>query len=502
MENSHKSLLDTQILKNAIARIIVYVLAVIIQIMMVPYILKNIGTEEYGILGVINSFLSYAAILTVSLSSSIGKNLIFFIEKKEYNKASIEISTVSTGIIAFSSIFVPLMLMLTKYVPSLLNVPKHIFAEVQFITVISIICFLLNVFCGIINSATFVRDRLDIAGYIELLQKIILFTSTVISFYFFKNGLIQYGYALVFSNLVILFLRLYIFKKLLPNIKISFKQFSWGRLKDNLFLNFWLVINQVGALLFLQTDLIVANQILSGEVAGQFAAILIIPIQIRVLATLAANLFGPTHTKLLANNETKKFQESLGLSIKVTGLFTALLVGIFCGFAEPILTFWLGTDFSHLSFPAIMLTIYLAPVLSIMPCWTVLLALNENKPSALVTLLMGVLHVITCIIITPHFGILGIISSSLFYMTIRNLIIVPTILYKKNVVSLKDFYLNVINVILVCIVIFIISLLIKNSIKLDSAMDLFYSLSLSSVVSITIILFILKPLSPYQKNHD
>ena len=474
-------------LKNALSRIVVYIAVVMIQIIMVPYVIHNVGVEEYGIIGVVNSLLSYAGILTVALSATTGRNLVFYFENKEYEKASIEMSTVLIGVSFVVIACILPSVLLVDYISSLLKVSGSLATGVKVITALSIVCFWINVFGGIINSATFVKNRLDLSGYIELAQKLFLFSSIYFVFYFYGKGLAQYAYALVITNVIVVVIRIWLLKKLLPEIDVRIDLFSKGRLKESFSLNGWIIVNQLGALLFLQTDLIVANQVISTLAAGQLAALLVIPMQIRVLATLTANLFAPTQTKLLASGDVDKFKESLALSIRLTGLFAALLIGVYCGFSKPILTLWLGEEFSNLSVTAVLMTFYLVPVLSIMPCWTALIALGENKVAAIITLVMGGVYVVVCTILASYFGILGIVATGCIFLTVRNLLIMPILLHKKGVVELPRFYKDIGFVMAVFIIIYIVSLLISESLNPTSIIELFFSLFLACVFGISII---------------
>jgi len=58
---------------NALFRFGAQFLAILINLLATPYIIHHLGVESYGVVGVINTMISFMAISTSSLTSTVGR---------------------------------------------------------------------------------------------------------------------------------------------------------------------------------------------------------------------------------------------------------------------------------------------------------------------------------------------------------------------------------------------------------------------------------------------
>jgi len=186
-----------------------------------------------------------------------------------------------------------------------------------------------------------------------------------------------------------------------------------------------MTVSQIGALLFLQTDVFVANLVLGAEAAGQYAAIVVISAQLRVLAGLASGLFAPTQTALWAQGNVAAFESYLIRSIRLTTMLMALFVGVFCGTAKDVLSLWLSPKFGTLAPTAVMLTWYLVPALGVMPIWNALLAAGKVKIPALITLAIGAGNVVLSVVLAKQMGLMGIALACCITLVLKNAVWTP-----------------------------------------------------------------------------
>ena len=98
-----------------------------------------------------------------------------------------------------------------------------------------------------------------------------------------------------------------------------------------------MVINQIGAILYLNIDVLVANRLFGPEQSGKYAAILQLPYLIRLLGTTVAAVFSPTVLFYFARNDLDGLMVFLRRAIKCMGFVLALPIALMCGFSEPLL---------------------------------------------------------------------------------------------------------------------------------------------------------------------
>ncbi len=410
---------------NACVRFGAQFISIVANLLATPYIIRHLGIESYGIVGVISTVISFTAIVTSSLTSTVGRNLTFAIERQEYENANKEISTAFYGLGRLLAIaFFPLTAFCI-FIDHLVVIPNELILGARLFSFLAICSFALSAMSGPLGAAMFVRNRLDLLSGASLLRSLFVIGVIVGLFSSIGANLTTYGIAGLSGSVLLYYLHKRIHRYLLPGIEISIRWFDRRILQGILSLGGWMTLNQVGALLFLQTDLLVANRILGPGPSGQFAAISVIPLQMRVLAGLLSGLFAPTQAALAARNDGAALSRYVLRSIRLTGLFFALLVGVFCGSARDILTIWLGEEFSFLTPVAFILTAYLVISLSVSPTSDTVLILGRVRVPAIVTVTLGIANVVLGIILTSRFGLLGLALSGCIMLSLRNAVFTP-----------------------------------------------------------------------------
>jgi membrane protein EpsK len=125
----------------------------------------------------------------------------------------------------------------------------------------------------------------------------------------------------------------------------------------------------------------------------------------------------------------------LNRAIKFVGLVMALSIGLICGFSEPLLRLWLGSAFSSLAPLLFLMAIHLCINLSMYPLYAVPLAANRVKVPGLVTLMIGVGHLLLALLLAGVFGwgLNGLAAAGAMMLTVRHLLFTP--LYGARVLN-------------------------------------------------------------------
>jgi len=160
---------------------------------------------------------------------------------------------------------------------------------------------------GPLGAAMFVRNRLDLFSGASLARTVFFIASIVALFSTLGANLATYGVALLAGSILVCFLHLRIHRHLLPGIEISRRWFDRTVLREIISLGGWMTVAQIGGLLFLQTDLLVANRVLGISATGQLAAISVISLQLRTLASLVTGLFAPNQAAIAARGDLTAF---------------------------------------------------------------------------------------------------------------------------------------------------------------------------------------------------
>lgn len=218
-----------------------------------------------------------------------------------------------------------------------------------------------------------------------------------------------------------------LWKKLTPDLKIKKRDFDKFKIRELFGMGGWITVNQIGSLLFLNIDLIVANIFLGAKVAGEYGTILLFPALLRSLAGSAISVLNPLLVTRYAKDDFTGMGRITKRAIRFMGIAVSLPVGVLSGLGYPFLQLWLGTEFGNLWLLLIILIIHLPINLAVMPLFGNQVALNKVKIPAVVTLVLGLVNLLLSIFFIVHlnWGAYGIAISGAIILTIKNVVFTP-----------------------------------------------------------------------------
>jgi membrane protein EpsK len=211
--------------------------------------------------------------------------------------------------------------------------------------------------------------------------------------------------------------------------------FDTSLLKEMLGFSGWVLVNQIGSLLFLNIDLIAANLIFGAKVAGQYGTVLIFPTALRSLVGTVNAVLIPIVFAQYAQNDLARLVRLVRLSVKFIGLALALPIGLLCGLGKPLLAIWLGPDFTDLSWLVVVLVGHLCINVAVVPLFSIQVATNNVRLPGILTLVTGALNVILAVLLPlwSGWGYISIAVAGAVVLTLKNAIFTP--LYNARILK-------------------------------------------------------------------
>jgi len=218
-----------------------------------------------------------------------------------------------------------------------------------------------------------------------------------------------------------------LWRKLTPSLRVRLNEFDWNILQKLTGTGGWVIINQIGAILYLSIDLLVANRLFGAEASGRYAAVLQLPMLMRTVGSAVAGVFSPTVLYYFARNDADGLVSYLRRAIKCVGLVVALPITLLCGFAEPLLRLWLGPSFSELSPLLFLMAAHLCLNVAVLPLLGLQLAANRVRVPALVTVVMGAANLGLALLLAGpmHWRLYGIAAAGAIMLTAKNVFFTP-----------------------------------------------------------------------------
>ena len=200
-----------------------------------------------------------------------------------------------------------------------------------------------------------------------------------------------------------------------------------SRLKLLTDMSWWVIVNQIGTLLFLQIDLIVVNMLFGATSAGEYAVVLNWGVLLRNAASMIAGVLTPIVFTYYAKEQIAALINMMRSSVRMMGLLMALPIGFICGFAPQILTIWVGEKFAYLAPLMILMVFHLTVNLSVMPLFSINVAYNKIRVPGIVTLLMGGMNISLAFLLPllAGMGFYGVAAAGAIVLTLKNAVFTP-----------------------------------------------------------------------------
>lgn len=439
--------LKKQLFPNLFSNGLVLGLNILISLWLTPYLIRRLGVEIYGLLPLALTLTAYLNIIILSFNNAAGRFLTIELNKKDNLSANRTFNTFFFGNVGLIMLCLPIVAVVVFLIPRLFNIPQgqEFFAQYMFLAIFA--GYLLGVFRSSFSISSWALNRFDLRNIFIALYYIVRAGFVALLFFIFRPSLLHVGSGFLLAACFWLAGDILLWKKLTPQLRIKPDCFDKSRLGQLFTMGGWLLVNQLGLILFLKVDLIFANTFLGAKIAGEYGSVLIFSSLIQQLAFNISMTLNPSFVSKYAGGDRESLQRLSQLAVKFMGLILVLPVGLICGFARPILLIWLGKNFQHLQPLLIILTVHLALNMAVRPLFGLNIALNKVRVPGLVTLAIGVFNLLLAIVLVKAgWGGLGIAISGAFSMTMRNLIFtsiyaahiqkLPLCTYLKNLLLL------------------------------------------------------------------
>ena len=425
----------SQLPSNLITNIIYFVINIIIGIWLVPYYISKLGVEGYGFIPLATLVTAYASTITMSFNSAVSRFLTINIQNKDTVEANKTFNTSFVISLLLVLALLPIAFGISYFSDSLFDIPVKLVYESKMLFFIVFLSFLITVLGNPFTASTYSLNRLDLSNIINIVNVLVRTALVVFLLYFFTPTLTSVGLSFLISAIVAMTVSYFICKKITPELKINFKFYDKTKRGSLTKMSSWLIINQIGTMLFVNIDLIVVNKIFGPFSAGQYAAILYMGITLRNLSFVVSRATGPMVYISYAKNEIKKIIEIMSSSVKFMSILLALPIGIMCGFALPFLKIWLGPDFVKYVPLLWLLTGHLVINLGVQPLYAVSMACNKVKVPAIVTLGFGIMNVVLAVVLsyTTNLGVYAVALAGAIVLTLKSGIFIP--IYSAHVIQ-------------------------------------------------------------------
>lgn len=409
-----------------------------ISIFFTPFLISSLGSSEYGVYRIVQSFSGQLSIMSFGIAALIIRNIIYYDTKelKEEKENFLFMAILISYILGFLIILVGsgLYLSLDTIYKNSLNIEEIIVAKRLFIFLVLNIALtvIIDSYMGIILA----HEKFIISSGSKLVR--LLLRITLISV-LLKLGVKSVG--IVISDLcisLILYLFVILYNKIILKEKVRFYYFDKKILKVSFMFSMAIflqaIINQVNQNL----DSVILGIMTNSKIVTLYSIALTLYTSFNLLVSVISGMFGAQAARLVAKGASK---EELTDFVIVPGRIQLMIAGLaitgFLLFGKNFLKLWVGNDFIKAYYIVLILIIPVVIPLVENVTESILDAMLKRIGRSIILFLMCIINIGISIFLIQKIGYIGAAFGTALSIIIGNGVFLN--IYLKKVIGLQIF---------------------------------------------------------------
>jgi membrane protein EpsK len=411
-------------------------LSILVGLWFTPYLIRHLGVAAYGLIPLAVTVTSYMGLFTAALNAAVGRFITLCLDQNDYAEANRFFNTCFWGTVGVLVVLLGPALWLASQARFFFNVPAGYEDQFAWLFLCTIGMFFLTTMASPFGVATFCRNRFDLSNAIAIVSTLVRIAVILLLFILCVPKVWHIGVAMLAATVVGIVLSVVVWRHLTPMLTVQLSAFSRPALQHLTGMGGWMVINQIGSLLYMSVDLVVINKVIGPEACGQYSAVMMWSLTLRSLAGVVSGVLGPTIVSLYGRQDTAGLVTYSRRAVKFVGLMLAFPIGVICGFAQPLLRIWLGPAFEPLAPLMSLMTVHLCVNLAVLPLFNIQVATNHVRLPGVLTCVMGLGSLGLALLLAGPvgWGMYGVAVAGAVMLTAKNLVFTP--LYAARILGL------------------------------------------------------------------
>lgn len=446
---------------NLAASIASMITNIIIGFWLSPYVIAHIGIEANGFITLASNFITYASLAVTALNSMASRFIAIEYIKKDYKKANLYYNSVFWGNLIIVAIFLPVSILLIRYLELVINIPQNILIDVKILFGFVFLNFFLHTGAPNWECSTFITNRLERVYVPNMLTAVFrcFFLFAVMTLFQPRVWYVSLASSVVL--VITLAIGRYNTKTLTPELHIARDRIlcSWNAIKELVGAGIWNSISSIGSMLLSGLDLLICNVFIGSAEMGVLALAKLLPSYIQNFYMAIFHAFNPEIVINYASGDKERMVHDLKRAMKI---MSAILSVPLCGLIV------MSGDFFKLWVPSqnpdilVRLTIVMCMGYSITSGTEILNCIfstvNKVRTNSLIIILCGVIStaLVFVLIKTTNLGIYAIAGVSVVVNLIRIQVYTVPVATKYLDLDTKPFYRHevfcLIDLVLLCAV--------------------------------------------------
>lgn len=405
---------------NLLSNIAYFILHIVIGLALVPFFLDTLGEAAYGLIPLATSITSFVTLFIDAVNTSVSRFLTIDLQRGDMANANRTFNTALFGTLGIIILIVPVALGAAWMAPSFFNIGEQAASDVFLLFALVFGSVLIRAWSSNFMVTLFAYNRLDLRNYVNITNLVVQLFLVIVLFICLGPSLVLVGCSYLAAACAAFVMAFILSRRQCPFLEVSSRYFVRSLFGELVGTAGWFAFISIGNLLFMNVALIIVNK-LFGEVAGtEYSLALMWGTLLFSIAGLVTNVFAPMFFSYYAKGDTAGLIRFGSFSIRCTGLFMALPIGLVCVFAPQLLTLWVGAEYAKL---APLVWIIVLPVLVRVQAgciYPIYVAYKKVRAPAVATCIVGVLNVVLALSLPFVFdiGMYGVAYASAISMVL------------------------------------------------------------------------------------
>lgn len=388
-----------QFLVNMAAAFMTFVVGLGIRFVLTPYIVRTLGTEAYGFIGLSSNILSYTGLVTIALNSMAGR----FVTIK-YSAGDVESANKYYASVFYSNSILAAVILLfsigcVTWLEYMIDIPESLVFDVKLLFALLAINNIIGLVFGIWGVSTFIRNRIDLSNIRGIIGNFMNVAILVALFSLFAPHIWYMGVAGFVMTIYTTWTNRRFARLLTPDLVVKRSNFEWGKVVELQKSGAWNLVSKLGEILGQGLDLLIANVCIGATAMGYFALTKNVPFLILSLFQTISGVFAPILTNLYASGNIVSLISEFKKSIRILGFFTTFPLAILYVWGNDFYSLWLPTeDSNELQTLTILSTLGMVFSMPLESLWNIFTITNKLKVSTMVQFCYNIVVLVTVLI--------------------------------------------------------------------------------------------------------
>ena len=445
----------------------------IIGLLLTPFIIRSLGSAEYGLYTMIGALIGYMSVLDFGLNNTVVRFVAKF--KAENDRQGEE------NFLAHSFIMYTCISLLVAIVGSVLYfnlenlygdtlTPDQI-GKAKIMMLILIFNLAISLPGGAFRGICSGYEEFILPKLINIIRYIVR-SLLVVAILLYGGDSIGLVILDTIMNLIIISINIYIVFKLL-GVRIKMHTYDKKLFINILGFSLWLFVFAIVQQLRWQFGQLIIGAFYTTSIVAIYAVGITLGNYYGAFSSAISDVFLPRAIQMTVGNIPKKQLTDTFIKIsRIILLVLLYILGAFIIIGKDFVFYWVGEEYNMAYYYAIIIMIGLTPILSQGFANNILEAKNLLAYRGRLLLTLTILGTIISIFVVQKYGVLELILVTVFFMLVERIIMIPYYIKKTNLEMLR-YYKEVFPLLLSVVVAIIISLL-KNYFFSDRNIYVFF----------------------------